>query len=70
MKGKFKRRKVKNIVLKTITALAVITIFVCMSGVQVWNGMEWVEPDPLSVIVPIALATGWIIAFCYANGLT
>lgn len=68
MKGKTKKR-IKNAILKTITVIAVLTIFICGSQMQAWNGTEWVEAEPLQAIIPIFLSCGWLVVFGYANGL-
>lgn len=65
MKGK----QVKNVILKGITLLAVVTLFYCSSGMQVWNGTAWVEPEPWQPLIPIGLSLGWLFAFGKANDL-
>jgi len=66
MKGRVKRR-VKKIILWSITYAALLTLLLFMSGCQVWNGTEWVEPDFWFVAIPITISAGWLILFGKVN---
>ena len=65
MKGKGKRRiSAKNIILKSITAFALFF------GICLCCGVEPQTDGQMAFVVTALIGCwGWIIAFCYANGL-
>ena len=67
MKGKGnkkKRIKIKNLILKSITAFALFFGICLCCGVE-----PQTDGQMVFVITGLVACWGWIIAFCYANGL-
>ena len=51
-------KKAKNVVLKTITAIAAFGLFY---GIGSFENTIWM---PLAIV---ALSSAWLVAYCYAN---
>lgn len=67
MKGKGnqkKRLKIKNLILKSITGFALFFGICLCCGVE-----PQTDGQMAFVITGLVACWGWIIAFCYANGL-
>lgn len=64
MKGKKRKVSIKNIILKSITAFALFFGICLCCGVE-----PQTDAETILVLVSLIGCWGWIIAFCYANGL-
>ena len=57
------RKKIKNAILWTITGLAIITLFFCASFDPEYSQDVWKMYPVMGGCI------GWLLLFCYINGL-